>query len=192
MAQLGFYFDMTSCGGCKTCQIACNDKNNLKTGELFRKVKGFEGGKFPNPNMYYISISCNHCQDPKCVKGCPTQALHKLENGIVDHDKEKCIGCRFCTWNCPYGVPQFIEEIGKVSKCDMCKDLIDKGDNPACVDACPMRAIQCGELEDLKAKYGSENVSELAILPLSSVTSPSTLIKPKSIAQQKDFQEKEV
>lgn len=191
MTQLGFYFDMTACGGCKTCQIACNDKNDLKTGELFREVKGFESGKFPNPKMYYLSLSCNHCQDPKCVKGCPTQALHKLENGIVDHDKNKCIGCRFCTWNCPYGAPQFREEIGKVGKCDLCKDLIANGENPACVDACPMRAIHWGELEDLKAKYGSESVSELPILPLSSVTSPSLLIKAKANALQKDFTLKE-
>ncbi len=192
MSQKGFYFDMTVCIGCRTCQIACKDKNDLKVGTIFRQARTYETGAYPKPGAYHYSGTCNHCADPKCVKGCPTKAMNKLANGIVDHNKDKCIGCRFCTWNCPYGVPQFIKEIGKVSKCDMCKDLIEKGENPVCVDACPMRAIKSGEIEELKAEYGSESVDELAILPLSSVTSPSLLIKPKAIAKQKDFQEKEV
>lgn len=192
MGQIGFYFDMTSCIGCRTCQMACKDRNNLEVGTIFRRVRAFETGVYPTPGVYHYSGTCNHCVDPKCVKGCPTQALHKLENGIVDHDKKKCIGCRFCTWNCPYGVPQFIEELGQTSKCDFCKELIAKGDNPACVDACPMRTIKWGEIEELKATYGSASVKELPILPLASVTNPSLLIKPKTIALQKDYRGKEI
>jgi len=192
MAQLGFYFDMTSCAGCKTCQIACNDRNDLKVGTLFRQVKTFEIGSFPTPGAYHFSSTCNHCENPKCVAGCPTGAMHKLEDGTVGHNKERCIGCRYCTWNCPYSVPQYIEEIGKVGKCDFCKDLIDQGENPVCVDACVMRAIKWGDLDELKAKYGSVSTSDLPILPLSSITNPSTLIKAKTIAKQKDFQSKEV
>jgi len=191
MAQLGFYVDMTSCAGCKACQIACSDKNDLDVGILFRQVRGFEGGKFPNPWIYYLSLTCNHCENPKCVKNCPTQALHKLENGIVDHDKDKCIGCRFCTWNCPYGAPKFIEELGKVSKCNMCRDLIEQGQNPVCVDACVMRAIEWGDLDELKAKYGSVSVQDLPVLANSSITNPSVLIKPKTVAFQKDYTLKE-
>ncbi|ACL19336.1 anaerobic dimethyl sulfoxide reductase subunit B (iron-sulfur subunit) [Desulfitobacterium sp. LBE] len=191
MAQYGFYFDMTACGGCKTCQIACNDRNDLKPGTLFRRVKGFEGGKFPTPWIYYLSITCNHCKEPKCVEGCPTQAMHKLENGIVAHDKSKCIGCRYCTWSCPYGVPQFIEETGQVSKCDMCQNLVEKGENPACVDACTMRAIKWGELDELRAKYGADAVSDLPVLPSSAKTTPSVLIKPKTVALNKEFIVKE-
>ncbi len=191
MGQKGFYYDMVVCTGCKACQIACKDKNDLKVGELFREVTEYEGGTHPDVWGYSLSLGCNHCEDPKCVKGCPTKALHKLDNGIVDHDKGKCIGCRFCTWNCPYGAPQFREEIGKVGKCDLCKDLIENGENPACVDSCPMRALECGELDDLKAKYGDDSVNELPILPLASVTSPALLIKPKAAAKQKHFQKKE-
>lgn len=192
MGQKGFYFDMTTCIGCRTCQIACKDKNGLKVGTLFRQVKAFETGAYPKPGVYHFSSTCNHCENPKCVEGCPTGAMHKLEDGIVAHNKDRCIGCRYCIWNCPYSVPQFIEELGKVGKCDFCKDLIDQGENPVCVDACPMRAIQWGELDDLKAKYGSVSTSDLPILPLSSVTNPSTLIKAKTIAKQKDFRLKEV
>jgi len=117
--------------------------------------------------------------------------LHKLENGIVDHDKDKCIGCRFCTWNCPYGAPKFIEELGKVSKCNMCRDLIEQGQNPVCVDACVMRAIEWGDLDELKAKYGSVSVQDLPVLANSSITNPSVLIKPKTVAFQKDYTLKE-
>ena len=192
MGQYGFYFDMTACIGCRTCQIACKDKNDLNIGTIFRRVRAYETGKYPKPGVYHYSGTCNHCISPKCVEGCPTKALHKLDNGIVDHDKDKCIGCRFCTWNCPYGVPQYIPEIGQTSKCNFCKDLVEKGENPVCVDACPMRVIEWGELEELKAKYGNQAVSDLPILPLSSITNPSLLIKAKSIALQKDFREKEI
>lgn len=191
MTQLGFFFDMTACGGCKTCQIACIDKNDLKPGMLFRKVNGFEGGKFPKPWIYYLSTTCNHCERPKCVEGCPTQAMHKLENGIVAHDKDKCIGCRYCVWSCPYGVPQFNEEIGRVSKCDMCKDLLEKGENPACVDSCTMRAIHWGDIEELKAKFGAESVKDLPVLPDFSKTKPSVFIKPKAEAFNREFTLKE-
>lgn len=187
MAQLGFYFDMTSCIGCKTCQIACNDRNNLKVDTLYRQVRTFEVGTFPSPGAYHLSSTCNHCENPKCVAGCPTGAMYKGDNGTVLHNKERCIGCRYCTWNCPYSVPQFIEEIGKVGKCDFCKDLIDQGQNPVCVDACVMRAIKWGDLNELKAKYGSVSTRDLPILPQSTVTNPSTLIKAKTVAKQKDF-----
>ena len=191
MGQLGFYFDMTACTSCKTCQIACNDKNNLKTGTLFRNVRGFEGGQYPNPWIYYFSTSCNHCNEPKCAQGCPTGALTKLDNGIVNHDADKCIGCKYCMWNCPYGVPQYIEETGTISKCDMCLDLISIGQKPTCVDACLMRCLDFGEMEDLKAKYGPDLVNELPILPSASITGPNILIKTKPCAFNKDFVEKE-
>lgn len=124
-------------------------------------------------------------------KDAPTQAMHKLENGIVAHDKDKCIGCRYCVWSCPYGVPQFNEEIGRVSKCDMCKDLLEKGENPACVDSCTMRAIHWGDIEELKAKFGAESVKDLPVLPDFSKTKPSVFIKPKAEAFNREFTLKE-
>lgn len=192
MGRKGFYFDMTSCIGCRTCQMACKDKNNLKVGIVFRRVRNFETGAYPNPNSYNYSSTCNHCANPKCVEGCPTGAMYIAEDKTVQHNSDKCIGCRYCVWNCPYGVPQFDKEIGKVRKCNMCKDLTDKGDNPACVDACVMRCLKWGDLEELKAVYGNASVSDLPILPKSSITNPLILIRPKTIAMQKDFRQKEV
>lgn len=193
MGRQGFYFNMVRCIGCKTCQIACKDRNDQKIGVNFRLVKTFEIGVYPSPGIYHYSGACNHCADPKCVVGCPTGAMHIAEDGTVQHDKDKCIGCRYCIWNCPYGAPQFIPELGKVGKCDSCKDLRDKGENPVCVDACVMRALEWGDLDELKRKHaGEELVNDLPILPSSSITKPSLLINPKTSAKQKDYQEKAV
>ncbi|RJE47274.1 4Fe-4S ferredoxin [Dehalobacter sp. MCB1] len=189
MGKLGFYFNMDACPGCRACQAACKDKNSLKVGVLFRKVRSFETGNYPNPGVYHYSGSCNHCKDPKCVASCPTRAMHIDADGTIQHDEDKCIGCRYCTWNCPYGVPQFIEELGKVGKCDGCKDLRDQGKNPACVDACNMRVLEWGDIDELKAKHGDSLTSDLPILPLSTVTNPSLLIKPRTTSLQENPRE---
>ena len=182
MGQKGFYLDMKTCIGCKTCQIACNDKNNLEVGTLFRKVYEFEGGSYPKPWAYTFSLSCNHCAKPKCVENCPTGALAKRADGIVTHDKAKCIGCKLCTWSCPYGAPKYIEKQGKVGKCNMCADLVDQGQNPACVDACLMRALEFGELDDLRKKYGT--VADVNGLPDSQSTQPSLVLNPTNEARK--------
>jgi len=183
MAQLGFYYDMTACTGCKTCQIACKDKNNLEAGTLFRQVYQFEGGKFPNPWVYNLSIGCNHCAEPKCTKNCPTGALYKREkDGIVMHDPEKCIGCKLCTWSCPYGAPKYIESRGKAGKCNLCADLVDKGEQPACVAACQMRVLEFGDIDELRKKHG--DTSAIKGLPESGITKPSLTIKPKKEAMK--------
>ncbi len=192
MGRLGFYFDSRMCMGCRTCQVACKDKNRLDVGTLFRSVQSFETGVYPNATIYHYSGSCNHCENPKCVAGCPTGAMYKAEDGTVQHDDDLCIGCRYCTWNCPYNVPQYIKEKHVVEKCNTCKDLRDNGQNPVCVDSCPMRAIKFGDLDDLKAEYGSGLVNELPILTNASVTSPSLLINPKSCALEEKFEEVEL
>ncbi|HML89641.1 MAG TPA: dimethylsulfoxide reductase subunit B [Methylomusa anaerophila] len=183
MAQKGFFYDMTVCTGCKTCQIACKDKNNLEVGVLFRKVDYFEGGKYPDPWAYPLAISCNHCAKPKCVPSCPVGALAKRpQDGIVTQNRKKCIGCGACIRSCPYKAPQYIAKEGKAGKCDLCADLIDKGENPACVDACLMRTLQYGDIKDLKKKYGG--TADVKGLPDSSLTSPSLAIKPNKQARR--------
>jgi DMSO reductase, iron-sulfur subunit len=180
MGQKGFYFDMTLCTGCKTCQIACKDKNDLEAGVLFRHVVTFEGGKFPRPWVYNLSIGCNHCANPKCVANCPTRAMHKREDGIVVHDKDKCIGCRMCVWSCPYGQPQYFPKIGKTGKCNLCADLLEKGEEPACVASCVMRALHFGDIDDLRKQLGGS--ADVKGLPDSRYTSPSLIINPKKEA----------
>jgi len=182
VSQKAFYFDMTVCIGCKTCQIACKDKNNLPVGVLYRRVHTFEGGKFPKPWVYFLSVACNHCEDPRCVQNCPTGAMQKRESdGLVVVDQSVCIGCRYCTWSCPYDGPQYLEEKGVVGKCDGCVDLTAKGEKPACVDACNMRALEFDDLTNLQKKYpGAASVSTL---PDAALTTPALLVNPKPEAR---------
>ena len=178
----GFYFDMTRCVGCRACQIACKDKNRLDVGTNFRTAKSYSVGKFPKVETYSYSAGCNHCENPACTAICPTGAMYKAEDGTVLHDDELCIGCQACVKACPYSVPVYVEATQKTAKCDACASLRAKGMNPACVDACPMRALEFGDLDELKAKHGADLVSDLPILPNSSVTSPNVLIKAKEVA----------
>jgi len=179
LAQKGFYYDQTTCIGCKGCQVACKDKNDSAIGVIYRRVYDVETGKFPNPRRLHFSISCNHCEEPKCVANCPTGALEKRkEDGIVIHHYDKCIGCRLCTWSCPYGAPQYREEEGKVGKCDMCADLLAKGENPACVDACVMRCLDYGDIDELRQKHGQN--ADAPALPSSKTTKPNIVINVKS------------
>lgn len=184
MGQMGFYFDQTACIGCKTCQIACRDKNALyKTGEIFRNVDTTEVGEFPSVRYYSTSISCNHCASPACVANCPSGAMYKdEETGVVLHDDDMCIGCETCVNACPYSEPVYMEDEGIVRKCDSCYLLREKGESPACVAACPMRALDFGDLEELKVKYGSDLVSDINGLPDSLQTTPSLLISARDAA----------
>ncbi|MRJ03198.1 MAG: dimethyl sulfoxide reductase anchor subunit [Epsilonproteobacteria bacterium] len=140
--QYRFHFDATKCIGCHCCEVACNEQNNNPPQIKWRRVGEVEGGEFPHVLQMFLSISCNHCIDPACLKGCPTNAYIKLENGIVIHDDPACIGCQYCTWNCPYDAPIFHEERHIVTKCHMCYDRIEAGQTPACVQACPEGAIE--------------------------------------------------
>lgn len=128
MEQVGFYFNAAACIGCKTCVIACKDKNDLEVGRNFRRVYDFEEGTFPKPRRWHLSIACNHCDSPSCVSHCPTKAMHKREeDGVVVVDHTLCVGCRYCTWACPYEAPQFDEASGMMTKCDTCLNLRAKG-----------------------------------------------------------------
>ncbi|QUH19922.1 DMSO/selenate family reductase complex B subunit [Alkaliphilus sp. B6464] len=181
--QLGFCIEQHLCTGCKACQVACKDKNNLELGQLWRKVTESEGGNYTregnglkqNVYAYWTSMSCNHCVNPSCVEACPTGAMYKREqDGIVLIDQEKCIGCGVCKQNCPYDAPQLIEE-GKMGKCNYCIDLIQQGKEPQCVAACPLRALHSGPIEELKNKYkGTNKTQDFA----ETSTEPSIVIVP--------------
>lgn len=193
MTQYGFYFDASKCTGCKTCMVACKDKNNLPVGMNFRRVTEFSGGNWRQDRAtgawhqdafaYYLSISCNECSDPACVKVCPTKAHFKrAEDGLVLIDPKKCIGCGACLAACPYGAPQHDREARKMRKCDTCLDRREKGLNPVCVDACPQRALDFGPIDELRKKYG--DCAAIAPLPDVSVTKPNLVIHPTKSAKK--------
>lgn len=141
--QYRFHFDATKCIGCECCVVACNEQNNNSADVTWRRVGEVEAGVFPDTKRLYLSMGCNHCLEPSCMSGCPTRAYSKDEKtGLVLHNADSCIGCQYCVWNCPYGVPQYNSERHIVTKCDMCSRRLSEGQTPACADACPEGAIE--------------------------------------------------
>jgi len=181
-AQIGFFVDTTKCINCKTCEIACKDFNDSEVGRRIRKVRTFEGGEFPSVFAYNVSMSCNHCENPACVSGCPAGAYTKRStDGIVLHEPMLCIGCRYCTWLCPYGAPQYDAREGRVRKCNLCVTEVDRGLPPVCVESCPMRAIEVGPLAEIAARPGA--VIALRDLPTPQWTKPSARYRVRKEAQ---------
>jgi len=174
--QYRFHFDATACVGCRCCEVACNEQNNNPADIKWRRVGEMEGGEFPIFTQLFNSMSCNHCIDPECVKGCPTESYIKIsETGIVVHDDDSCIGCQYCTWNCPYGVPTYHEERNIVTKCHMCHERLEVGETPACVQACPSGAI---EIEVVNVKQWLEvdmhKQANMPFLPDATITNSTT------------------
>lgn len=177
MSQMGFYYNFDNCTGCRTCQVACKDVNNLDPGMLLREVHEIEAGRFPDPKAFFLSMSCNHCAEPKCAANCPTGAMAKdPATGIVRHDDATCIGCRMCVLSCPYGAPRFSEDLGIVKKCQFCVGAVEEGEDPACVASCQLRVIEYGDIDELRAKHGV--AADTIGLPDSSITKPSIVITP--------------
>ena len=188
--QLGFHLDSSACIGCKACQVACKDKNDLPVGVTWRRVIEYGGGGWrPEGGLmvpvgifaYHVSISCMHCHEPACLPACPAAAIHKGDDGVVTVDSTRCLGCHYCEWACPYGAPQFGLQGGSMSKCNFCEDLQSLGQNPVCVDACPTRALHSGNLETLERLYGETRAVEP--LPKPTQTQPSFIVTPHRHAQ---------
>ena len=124
-AQYGFFIDSARCTGCKTCELACKDYKNLTPDVRFRRIYEYAGGDWQEDNgvwqqnvfAYYLSIACNHCEDPACTKVCPSGAMHKRDDGFVVVNEAVCIGCRYCHMACPYGAPQYNAAKGHMTKC---------------------------------------------------------------------------
>ncbi len=147
--QHAFHFTADNCIGCHACESACSEKNDLPPHMSFRSVGYVEGGTYPNYTRMNISMACNHCDDPVCLKGCPTGAYTKhAEYGAVIQDPDICFGCGYCTWVCPYNAPQLDPVAGHVEKCNMCVDRLEVGLKPACVSACLGNALNFGVVEN--------------------------------------------
>jgi DMSO reductase iron-sulfur subunit len=171
--QHGFHFNADNCIACHACESACSEKNNLPAHLAFRKVGFLEGGSWPDVRRINISMACNHCEDPVCLKGCPTRAYTKYaEYGAVLQDPDICFGCGYCTWVCPYNAPQLDPVKGQVEKCNMCVDRLEQGLKPACVAACLGNALEFGVIEDLPE---GRNQAKLAIpgFPDPSISRPN-------------------
>ena len=195
MTQYGFYFNATRCTGCKACALACKDYHDLPETLALRNVLEYGGGSWSQDGAgawstdtftYYLSIACNHCDNPACVAACPQGAYERDEQtGIVRKaDPEKCIGCGTCAEACPYGAPIVDPQVSKAIKCDGCLARVQEGKAPVCVEACPMRAIEVGPIEELRAAHG--DLSAVAPLPGPELTAPNFVLSEPCGAQPVD------
>ena len=170
MTQLALVIDLDVCVGCHACVTSCKQWNTSGAagplsdfdpyggdtkGVFFNRVQTFEVGQFPSTQVVHFPKSCLHCEEPPCVPVCPTGASYKRkEDGIVLVDADKCIGCKYCAWACPYGAREFDEDRGIMTKCTLCVDRIydetipPERRKPACVNACPTHARLFGDVHD--------------------------------------------
>jgi len=171
--QHGFHFTADNCIACHACEAACSEKNDNPAHIAFRSVGYVEGGTYPSYQRMNISMACNHCDNPVCLKGCPTRAYTKFaEYGAVLQDPDICFGCGYCTWVCPYNAPQLDPIKGQVSKCNMCVDRLEVGLKPACVAACLGGALEFGVIENTPANRDQAKI-DIPGFPSTDITHPN-------------------
>jgi Fe-S-cluster-containing dehydrogenase component/formate-dependent nitrite reductase membrane component NrfD len=148
MTKYAFVIDQRKCIGCHACTVACKAEHDVPIGVYRTWVKYIEKGEFPNSRRYFLVNRCNHCDDAPCVTICPTRALFKRNDGIVDFDSSRCIGCKSCMQACPYDALYIDPYSHTAAKCNYCAHRTEVGLEPACVVVCPERAIIAGDLHN--------------------------------------------
>lgn len=149
MARYAIVFDLRHCVGCYSCTVACRVNNDLPIDMIYNPVTTVgPTGVYPNLSMVHLPLICMHCDNPPCVDACPTCASQRREDGIVFVEDKKCVGCLACVMACPYGARVKNHATGAVQKCDFCKDRVDAGQLPYCVNTCHQKARIFGDLDD--------------------------------------------
>jgi len=170
MKKITFVIDLDRCIGCRACQISCKQENGVALGACRNEVKQIGPvGVYPDIQMYFLPAMCQHCDNPSCAEVCPTGACYKdPDDGVVRIDRDVCIGCRTCEGACPYKVNTFNNELRVMDKCNICAQLREEGETPACVKNCAGRALYVGDINDpdsevskLLRDAGAENVYTL-------------------------------
>ncbi len=166
--------DNRKCIGCHACSVACKEENQVPLGVFRTWVKYVEKGQFPNTRRHFQVTRCNQCENPPCVRICPTAAMYQRPDGIVEFNGGQCIGCKACLQACPYDAIYIDPESHTAAKCHFCAHRIDRGLEPACVIVCPERAIIVGDMDDPNSQ-----VSQLLSREQVSVRKPEQGTRPK-------------
>ncbi|MDR2869941.1 MAG: 4Fe-4S dicluster domain-containing protein [Deferribacteraceae bacterium] len=199
--QYAFYYDQSRCIGCNACTVACKDYNQVNPGAVrWRNQQNHENGKSVFENL---SMSCNHCEEPVCVSACEVGAIEKMDNGIVLIDRHKCENLQACLMMCPFSAPQIAndgqeptqKEAWKIAhpaqKCTFCWERLQDSLAPACVGACPVFALDCGDLAELQKKYPDAVRMNATDFPYAyqneNETKPAFLIKRRKDIKVSEF-----
>ena len=159
--QKAFLVNADRCIGCYTCAMACKSYNGLESDVAWRQIYPLAENHFPYDDRAFYSLACNHCAAPVCEAVCPTGAHKKRRNdGIVIHDQDACIGCTNCIRACPFGAPKYNKKLKKAEKCSLCHHRLDAGLAPACIQACPVRAIELVDLNTLNREMFDQDTPE--------------------------------
>lgn len=161
MPVYGWLLDAKKCIECRACEAACKQWNKVETGlsVRYRMVHTYESGSYPNVSTMALSLACNHCDNPLCLRVCPTRAISRDgTTGAVLIDGSRCVGCQQCRAFCPYLAPQFNERTGKMEKCTLCNDRLGMGLEPACSSLCPTGALRFARWEEIEAT-GADQVA---------------------------------
>ena len=150
--KYGFVIDNRKCIGCHACTTACKSEHEVPVGVFRTWVKQVEKGTFPNTRRLFSVLRCNHCTDAPCVEICPVEALYYRPDGIVDFNKDRCIGCKSCMQACPYDALYIDPDTHTAAKCNYCAHRVDVGLEPACVVVCPEHAIISGDMDDPRSE----------------------------------------
>jgi Fe-S-cluster-containing dehydrogenase component/formate-dependent nitrite reductase membrane component NrfD len=146
--RYGFLIDQHRCIGCHACTVACKEEHNIPLGVNRTWVKYVEKGVYPDTRRHFAVLRCNHCDDAPCIEICPTVALFRRPDGIVDFDNERCIGCKSCMQACPYDALYIDPDRNTAAKCNFDASRVEMGYKPACEVVCPTQAILSGDLDD--------------------------------------------
>ena len=172
--RYGFVIDQDRCIGCHACTVACKEEHQVPIGVFRTWVKHIEKGEFPNTSRHFGVMRCNHCDDSPCTEICPTSALYRRADGIVDFDNRNCIGCKACMQACPYDALYIDPNNNTAAKCNFCAHRVEKSLEPACVIVCPTQAILAGDLDNPRSR-----VSRVVATQKVSVRKPQKGTQPK-------------
>ncbi len=153
--RYGFLIDQNRCIGCHACTVACKEEHNVPIGVNRTWVKYIEKGQFPDTRRHFAVLRCNHCDAAPCIDICPTVALFRHPNGIVDFDNDRCIGCKSCMQACPYDALYIDPNSHTAAKCNFCAHRVEIGLKPSCEIVCPTQAILSGDLDDPESQISN-------------------------------------